>query len=47
MRVILLSHNEQIYLIDTGFGVNLPLQPVPLSGQIARSANGEFRIIQL
>ncbi len=43
--VILLSHNEQTYLIDTGFGVNLPLLPVPLSGQIAESANGEFRII--
>lgn len=41
---ILLSHEEQTYLIDTGFGGNLPLKPVPLNGLIAGSANGEFRI---
>jgi N-hydroxyarylamine O-acetyltransferase len=43
--VILLTHNDQNYLIDTGFGVNLPLKPVPLAGQITESANGEFRIV--
>lgn len=42
---ILLTHNDQNYLIDTGFGVNLPLRPVPLNGQIIKSANGEFRIV--
>jgi N-hydroxyarylamine O-acetyltransferase len=42
---ILLTHNHQKYLIDTGFGVNLPLRPVPLNGQITVSANGEFRIV--
>jgi N-hydroxyarylamine O-acetyltransferase len=42
---ILLTHNQQNYLIDTGFGVNLPLRPVPLNGQITVSANGEFRIV--
>lgn len=41
---ILLTHDDQIYLIDTGFGVNLPLKPVPLNGQIIRSTNGEFRV---
>ncbi len=41
---ILLVHREQSYLIDTGFGANLPLQPVPLSGEIVSSGNGEFRI---
>jgi N-hydroxyarylamine O-acetyltransferase len=42
---ILLLHNNQNYLIDTGFGVNLPLKPVPLNGKITDSANGEFRIV--
>ncbi|MFZ7946685.1 arylamine N-acetyltransferase family protein [Neobacillus sp. 19] len=41
---ILISHEEQTYLIDTGFGGNLPLKPVPLSGEIISSYNGEFRI---
>jgi N-hydroxyarylamine O-acetyltransferase len=41
---ILLSYEKQNYLIDTGFGVKLPLKPVPLNGQAVRSANGEFRM---
>ncbi|MEH7074587.1 arylamine N-acetyltransferase family protein [Neobacillus drentensis] len=41
---ILLHHEEQPYLIDTGFGGNLPLKPVPLTGEIVSSYNGEFRI---
>ncbi len=41
---ILLSHEGQTYLIDTGFGANLPLKPVPLNGDIVISHNGEFRI---
>lgn len=41
---ILLTHHGQIYLVDTGFGGNLPLKPVPLNGEIVDSANGEFRI---
>lgn len=40
----LLTYNGQIYLVDTGFGGNLPLKPVPLNGEIVISANGEFRI---
>jgi N-hydroxyarylamine O-acetyltransferase len=41
---ILLSHEDQTYLIDTGFGANLPLKPVPLNGEMVTSNNGEFRI---
>lgn len=41
---VLLNHEEQTYLIDTGFGGNLPLKPVPLSGETISSYNGEFRI---
>lgn len=41
---ILLKHEGQIYLIDTGFGGNLPLKPVPLNGETVISQNGEFRI---
>lgn len=42
---IVLTHNHEHYLIDTGFGVNLPLRPVPLNGQNTESVNGEFRIV--
>ncbi len=41
---ILMNHQDQTYLIDTGFGSNLPLKPVPLSGETIVSNNGEFRI---
>lgn len=41
---ILLQNEEQTYLLDTGFGTNLPLKPVPLSGETVISRNGEFRI---
>lgn len=41
---ILVTHNDQTYVIDTGFGANLPLKPVPLSGETVISSNGEFRI---
>lgn len=41
---ILLHHEGRRYLIDTGFGGNLPLIPVPFSGEVVRSDNGEFRV---
>jgi N-hydroxyarylamine O-acetyltransferase len=41
---ILLTHEEQTYVIDTGFGGNLPLKPVPLTGETLATSNGEFRI---
>ncbi|MFS0556739.1 arylamine N-acetyltransferase family protein [Brevibacillus sp. 179-C9.3 HS] len=41
---ILLTHEGQTYLLDTGFGSNLPLKPVPLTGEAVSSRNGEFRI---
>ncbi|MBB3069558.1 N-hydroxyarylamine O-acetyltransferase [Paenibacillus baekrokdamisoli] len=41
---ILLQHEGQTYLIDTGFGGNLPLKPVPLNGETTSSVNGEFRV---
>ncbi|MFD9626622.1 arylamine N-acetyltransferase family protein [Peribacillus muralis] len=41
---ILLNHDGQTYLVDTGFGGNLPLKPVPLNGETVISPNGEFRI---
>ncbi|MED1467472.1 arylamine N-acetyltransferase family protein [Bacillus salipaludis] len=40
----IIMNNEQPYLVDTGFGVNLPLKPVPLSGEVVPSNNGEFRV---
>ncbi|UFJ39301.1 arylamine N-acetyltransferase [Brevibacillus humidisoli] len=43
---ILLTHEEQTYVVDTGFGGNLPLKPVPLSGETVASSNGDFRIIK-
>lgn len=41
---ILITHENQTYLLDTGFGGNLPLIPVPLAGETVTSNNGEFRI---
>lgn len=40
----LLMHNGQQYVVDTGFGTNLALKPVPLNGNIASSSNGDFRV---
>ncbi|MFP7296764.1 arylamine N-acetyltransferase family protein [Neobacillus niacini] len=40
----LIPHNGQVYIVDTGFGGFLPLKPVPLSGEIVTSSNGEFRV---
>jgi N-hydroxyarylamine O-acetyltransferase len=42
--VNLITHNGQVYLVDTGFGGFLPLKPVPLSGETVASINGEFRV---
>ncbi|WP_240417870.1 arylamine N-acetyltransferase family protein [Paenibacillus periandrae] len=41
---ILLQHEGQTYLVDTGFGGNLPLRPLPLNGETISSMNGEFRV---
>lgn len=41
---ILLHHEGLTYVVDTGFGGNLPLRPVPISGEVIASATGEFRI---
>lgn len=41
---ILATHQNQTYLIDTGYGGNLPLKPVPLNGEVVTSSNGEFRV---
>ncbi|NQX69884.1 arylamine N-acetyltransferase [Paenibacillus alba] len=41
---VLLQQEGQTYLVDTGFGGNLPLKPVPLHGETASSMNGEFRV---
>ncbi len=41
---ILLTHEDQTYLMDTGFGGNLPLKPVPLTGESITSINGQFRV---
>ncbi|PLS08338.1 arylamine N-acetyltransferase family protein [Neobacillus cucumis] len=42
--VIIITYKGQQYLVDTGFGGNLPLKPVPLNGDTVKSSNGEFRV---
>ena len=37
---------NSVFLVDTGFGGNLPLKPIPLNGEIVSSDNGEFRVKQ-
>ncbi|MCP8971054.1 arylamine N-acetyltransferase family protein [Ectobacillus ponti] len=41
--VNLLPYESELYLIDSGFGSNIPLAPVPLTGETVTSPNGEFR----
>ncbi|MFS0560807.1 arylamine N-acetyltransferase [Terribacillus sp. 179-K 1B1 HS] len=41
---ILLNHDGEKYIVDAGFGANIALAPVPLSGNIVETANGQFRI---
>lgn len=40
----ILHHDGLPFLVDTGFGGNLPLKPVPLNGETVISRNGEFRV---
>jgi N-hydroxyarylamine O-acetyltransferase len=42
----IIKHQDQQYIVDTGFGGNLPLKPVPLTGEIVSSSNGDFRVMQ-
>lgn len=41
---MLVTNNNETFVVDTGFGGNLPLKPVPLNGETVASRNGEFRI---
>lgn len=41
---ILLNDAGERYLVDTGFGGNLPLKPVPMNETEISSPNGEFRV---
>lgn len=41
---ILLKHNSEKYIVDAGFGANIPLAPLPLTGEVMTTANGQFRI---
>ncbi|MBT2644601.1 arylamine N-acetyltransferase [Bacillus sp. ISL-41] len=41
---ILLNDNGRRYLVDTGFGGNLPLRPVSMNGTEIISPSGEFRV---
>ncbi|WP_251131955.1 MULTISPECIES: arylamine N-acetyltransferase [unclassified Exiguobacterium] len=41
---ILLQHAGATYLVDSGFGINLALRPVPLTGETVLSPSGSFRI---
>jgi len=43
--IILLEHKGVEYLIDAGFGNNIPLVPVPLNGDLVNSTNGIYKII--
>ncbi|MDA7025576.1 arylamine N-acetyltransferase [Bacillus sp. CLL-7-23] len=43
VAIVLWEENEA-FLIDTGFGLNLPLAPVPLSGEVLTSKTGHYRV---
>lgn len=44
--MFLVKHQGEDYLVDTGFGGNLPLKPVPMDGETIDSRNGSFRIVE-
>ncbi|MBC6972807.1 arylamine N-acetyltransferase [Bacillus sp. Xin] len=39
-----LKHNDELYLIEVGFGSYLPVSPVPFSGETVHSVTGDYRI---
>ncbi|WP_082233071.1 arylamine N-acetyltransferase family protein [Halobacillus massiliensis] len=41
---LLLNSEARVYLLDAGFGGNLPLIPVPLTGEKVATESGEFQI---
>ena len=41
---IMLKHHNERFLIDAGFGVNLPLQPVPFTGDWVEGASMRFHV---
>lgn len=41
--ILLEDHGEQ-YIVDAGFGNNIPLMAVPLDGRTVSSTNGDYRI---
>ncbi len=43
---IVMTHNWESYIIESGFGSFLPMTPVPFSGEIIKSASGEFRVLE-
>ncbi|HEK9102083.1 arylamine N-acetyltransferase [Bacillus pfraonensis] len=40
----ILKHNDELYLIEVGFGSYLPLSPVPFSGETVHAVTGDYRI---
>lgn len=40
----ILTYKGKKFVVDTGFGGNCPLKPVPLDSTIVTSRNGEFRV---
>lgn len=43
---IVLEDAGEKYIVDVGFGANLPLQPVPLNGELMTSQTGSYRVVQ-
>ena len=43
---ILLTYGGKRYIVDTGFGGNLPLKPVPIEGTEISTPTGEFRVVK-
>ncbi|SDS01273.1 N-hydroxyarylamine O-acetyltransferase [Paenibacillaceae bacterium GAS479] len=41
---VILTEQGERYLLDTGFGINHALRPLPLAGKTAESRNGSFRL---
>lgn len=46
VAILLEQHEGKTYLVDTGFGTNLSLKPMPLTGETVQAMTGQFRVIR-
>lgn len=41
---VIINRSGNAYLVDAGFGTNLPLKPIPMTGETVSSTTGKFKV---